>query len=241
MYGPADRHRLDFFPTPLGADKAPTIIFFHGGSWRLSDKFFANFWAEAFCPAGYNFIAATYGFLPLFSMDQIIDHARLAVNWVSDNHAKLGIDPTRLIVSGNSAGAHLAMMAMVNDWTETSLDPQNILGCFGFSGLYDLEMAHHSSNSRQYVTSVKDAKAWSPFYHVKRDLPPAFIVFGDDETEEFARQSAVMHQAWLDAGNQSTLVSAPGGNHYNTQWFARTEGDPLHQKLMAFLKEISQK
>lgn len=241
MYGPADRHRLDYFPTPNGSESAPTIIFFHGGSWRLSDKFFANFWAEAFCPAGYNFIAATYGFLPLFSLDQIIEHARLAISWVHENHSKLNIDPTRLIVSGNSAGAHLAMMAMVNDWEDSTMDPNHILGCFGFSGIYDLEMAHHSTSSRQYVTNLQDAKAWSPYKHTRPGLPPAFIVYGEDETDEFARQSKLMHQSWIDSGNESTLIGAPDGNHYNTQWFGRTVGNPLHTQLMEFLAKVCDK
>lgn len=238
MYGPCDRHRLDFFPATKNPATAPTIIFFHGGSWRLSDKFFANFWAEAFCPEGYNYIAATYGFLPLFTIDKIIDHARLAVSWIHENSSKLGIDPTRLIVSGNSAGAHLAMAAIVSDWSDTTMNPDHILGTFGFSGLYDLEMAHHSTSSRAYVPTVEDARAWSPFNHVKPGLPPAFIVYGEDETPEFARQSEVMHQSWLDAGNQSILTSATEGNHYNTQWFGRTPGHDLNTQLMSFLKSV---
>ncbi len=239
MYGPGDRQRLDFFPAPEAAPDAPTIVFFHGGSWRLSDKFFANFWAEAFCPAGFHFVAATYGFLPLTPLHEIIAHARLAVDWVHRHSAALGLDPARLILGGNSAGAHLATMAMLHDWSNTSLYPAHLLGCFGFSGFYDLEILHHSTSSRAYIPTVEEARAWSPIHHVRPALPPAFLAYGEDETPEFARQSRLMHEAWEAAGNRSTLVAAPAGNHYNTQWFARTEGHPLHARLMAFLGEVS--
>ncbi|MEM9159762.1 MAG: alpha/beta hydrolase [Verrucomicrobiota bacterium] len=235
MYGSDDRQRIDFFKSAGKPEVDPTIVFFHGGGWRLSDKFFANFWAEAFCPAGYNFIAASYGFLPLYSLDKIIDHARLAVSWIHAENELLGIDPTRLIIGGNSAGAHLAMMAILNDWDETELDPTHLLGVFGFSGLYDLETAHHSKISGKYITSKKDARAWSPYLRVRENLPPAFIAYGEEETDEFARQSAVINEAWTAAGNKCELHSAPQGNHFNTQWFARTPGDPLHESFMAFL------
>lgn len=238
MYGPGDRQRLDYFPTPRGSANAPTIIFFHGGNWRLSDKFFANFWAEAFCPAGFNFIAATYGFLPLTPLEQIIDHARLAVAWVHGQADQLAIDPTRLILGGNSAGAHLAAMAALHDWSHTSLDPAHLRGIFGFSGLYDLELLHHSTFSRPYIPTVEAARAWSPVHHVRPGLPPAFWVYGDEETPEFARQTNGLHEAWEGAGNRSVVHVALGGNHYNPQWFARTPGNPLHTRLISFLRSL---
>jgi arylformamidase len=241
MYGPADRHRLDFFPATSDPASCPTVIFFHGGGWRLSDKFFANFWAEAFCPHGYNFIAATYGFLPLYTLDQIIDHARLAVTWVHGNADKLGIDPTRLIISGNSAGAHLALMAMVQDWSTSPVELSHILATFGFSGLYDVETSYHSSKGKDFIPTIEDARKWSPHHHVKPGLPPGMFFYGDDETPEFARQTTIMHEAWKEAGNDSTLVSVPEGNHYNSQWFGRTKGHETNTALMEFLAKACAK
>jgi len=239
MYGKEDRQRMDMFTAEPNPGDCPTIIFFHGGSWRLSDKFFANFWAEAFCPAGFNFIAVTYGFLPQYTMDEIIAHARLAVEFIIKNASSMCLDRERFILGGNSAGSHLALMSLLHDWSGSAVDPRVFKGTFGFSPLLDFELLRLSTHSKAYVPSVEKAKAWTPWHHVKGDLPPAFFAFGDEETPEFARQSEAMALAWQQAGNEAEVHRVPGGNHYNTQWMARTTDDPLHARLMQWVQRVT--
>ncbi|MGF1449915.1 MAG: alpha/beta hydrolase [Opitutales bacterium] len=231
-YGKGDRQRIDFFWTELSPESAPTVIFFHGGGWRLSDKFFANFYAEAFCPEGINVALCGYGLSPLFTVGQIMAQARDAVGWVQANTGDLGIDPSKLVIAGNSAGAHLAAGVLTGD-------PSNPLGLRGavlFSGLYDLQVLYHSKVYASLSLSETDAYAWSPQFQVSAGLPPALLLYGGDETDEFKRQSLELERAWTAVGNAAESVEIEGTDHFSSQWNARTAGTAAYERMIAFIQ-----
>ena len=61
-----------------------------------------------------------------------------AVAWVYRHGADHGCDPQRLYVSGNSAGAHLAAMALAQDWRAQGLPADLIKGACCITGIYDI-------------------------------------------------------------------------------------------------------
>lgn len=237
MYGPADRNRFDIFYTKENPETAPTVLFFHGGGWRVSDKFFANFYAEAYCAEGINFIAATYGFLPQFRLPQIIEHARLCADYVYNNATKLGIDANRLMLSGNSAGAHLAACAWETEWSARGLPERPFHGAILFSGIYDVFINYHSSNWKGYNWSEEEIHACSPGFHVREGLPPLLLFYGGDETDEFKRQSALLHDAAREKGIPSKLEAIPGTDHFSSQWVMHQPESAAYPQAMQFIRD----
>ena len=104
-YGPHERNRIDLFPA---AKARGTLVFIHGGYWRSLDKSMFSWLAAAWVAAGVNVAMPNYRLAPSVRIDDIVDDAVAAVNWLAAHGAQHGVAAERLVVSGHSAGGHLA-------------------------------------------------------------------------------------------------------------------------------------
>lgn len=110
-----ERHVLDFYKYEAEPEvKRPTLVWIHGGAWIAGDKKLIDPMAFQLAGLGkYNIISINYR----LANDQsapwpgIVHDVNAAVRWIKLNSSKLGIDPDKLIVVGESAGAHLAAMS----------------------------------------------------------------------------------------------------------------------------------
>jgi acetyl esterase len=92
-----------------GSDAQPTLVFFHGGGWVIGDldthdglcRLFAN-------ESGLKVISVDYRRAPEHAFPAALEDAFAAVKWVEAGAAKLGVDPNRIAVGGDSAGGGLA-------------------------------------------------------------------------------------------------------------------------------------
>ena len=99
-------------PGPGIAPSGLGIIYCHGSGWYLSDKdvgtrpFFRHLAAQ-----GHVVMDVAYRMCPETNLEGMVADVKRAVVWMKDHAAELGVDPKRVILSGGSAGAHLAMLA----------------------------------------------------------------------------------------------------------------------------------
>lgn len=147
-YGPGPLERLDFFPAQgtgaSAAAPAPVLVFFHGGYWRSSDKALHRFIAPAFVRAGVSVCLPNYALCPAVTLEQIACQAAAAVGWVYREAEARGIDRTRIVVAGHSAGAQLAAMMLACRWAELGLPTGLVRHALGISGLYELGPLRHT-------------------------------------------------------------------------------------------------
>lgn len=129
--------------TPPPPPPRPVYVHIHGGGWSRGDRaspFYGgpamsqNAAAHAGCIA----VAPGYrlGIYPGFVHD-----AAAAVRWVLDNIAELGGDPSRIFLSGHSAGAHIASLLMLRHASflrPLGIPPDFARGLVLVSGVYDL-------------------------------------------------------------------------------------------------------
>ena len=135
-YGETPLQKLDIFPAARAP--APVQVYFHGGYWRALDKSTYRFMALSMAPAGIATVLVNYDLCPAVTLDDIVGQTIAAVAWVYRHGADHGCDPRRLYVSGNSAGAHLAAMALAQDWRAQGLPADLIKGACCITGIYDL-------------------------------------------------------------------------------------------------------
>ena len=193
-YGSHPDQRLDIF-VPPGAVSA-TVIFFHGGWWRSGTKEARGFLATPFVEAGVAFVNVEYPLAPKQPLAAIMESAIAATGWVHRHIAQHGGNARRLILAGNSAGAHLAACAASLEALQSqSVPPGDVIGLVGLSGLYDL----------------------SP---LRALFPRAWIGFGDEVIERCSpmrRSFAASLAIGLYAG-----ALEPRGFADQTQAFAKT-------------------
>ena len=119
IYGPLPEQRLDVLypPTagPKGTQKLPGVIMFHGGGWIQGDKatmssFYSRFLAHGFIVCTVEYRVADQAIAPAAVQDSL-----LAAKWFWDHMDYYHIDKTKYVVTGASAGGHLALMVGMAD------------------------------------------------------------------------------------------------------------------------------
>lgn len=100
---------LDVF-TPKQDAKGLGIIFCCSGGWFSDKRIAAPMFFQAFINRGYTVFAVVHGSQPKFTIPEILDDMHRAVRYVRHHAKEYAIDPTRIGVTGGSAGGHLSLM-----------------------------------------------------------------------------------------------------------------------------------
>ena len=214
VYGNAPRTRLDFFATDR--TRAPTLLFFHGGYWQRNAKEGFSFVAQGALAHGFNVAVAGYTLAPEVKMDSIVRAARTALRWLHQNLATLGGDPTRLYVSGWSAGGHLTAMVM---------DEAAVAGGLAVSGLFDLEPIRLCYLNDKLGLDAEEARRNSPLLNLPARAAKLIIAYGSDELPELKRQSNEFAAAWSGRRLPGEIIEVAGCHHYAVlEQLARPDG-----------------
>ena len=213
-YGPGKEETLDLF-MPAGPDRGPLHVFIHGGYWQLLSKNESCFAAPMFQEHGCYFAALNYTLAPQQTLSGIVEETRRAIAWLYEHAEQRGFDRDRIYLSGHSAGAHLAMMMLVTDWPSLGLPADIIKGVCAISGVYDLEPVRLCYVNDVVGMSTDEAKQNSPILHSMINRCPVIFTYGDNETNEFKRQTDEYGSVLQQAGTSVTLSEIADRNHFD--------------------------
>ena len=194
-YGPRPRNRIDHFA--CGAAEAPLLAFVHGGYWQRNAK--EPFACMAQGPLAHGLDVATIGYTlaPEANLTEIAAEVAAALRFLRD---RLG--SRRLVVSGWSAGAHLAAHNL------TLADAGLVI-----SGIYDLAPIRATRLNDKLALTEVEVREFSP---VAAPPPgPLVIAFGEAELPELCRQSQIYHAARHAAGFETGLLPIAGADHFS--------------------------
>jgi acetyl esterase/lipase len=222
---------------PLGVDGlAPAVVFVHGGGWMRGDPSQAAGNALHFARRGIATIALSYRLAPAHRFPAPLDDVRHGLRHVRAHAAELGIDPTRLVLLGLSAGAHLAMLAhLARD--EASLRPavpaalrdvgEDVRAVVAHYGPYDLTRRTPLPPELDMIGALlgprdRDpewARMASPLHHAARVSVPVLLIHGTGDTLVSYRESQRLHEALTAAGGASELLLLDGAPHaFQVDW-----------------------
>ena len=131
---------------PDGGGKAPVLVAVHGGGWQVGARAFYQHWGEYLARHGYALFSIDYRLGKAGVYPAAVYDVKAAVQFVRAKAGELGLDPDRIGVIGDSAGAHLAaMVALAGDqFTASYRDDAhaataaNVKTLIGFYGVYDM-------------------------------------------------------------------------------------------------------
>ncbi|MGQ4879630.1 alpha/beta hydrolase [Billgrantia sp. LNSP4103-1] len=231
-YGPTLAERMDLYHA--GNDAAPVHLFFHGGYWRSLGHREFGFVAEGLVQAGISVGVVNYALCPSVAFGEVVRQARAAVAWTYRNGNALGVDPSRLSVSGHSAGGHLAAMLLATDWQGGyGLPDELIAGGLCISGLFDLRPFPWSWLQPKLQLTGREVADYSPLFLPCRVPAPVELVAGGEESREFERQMLAYAEHLDDDGVRVSAELMPGDDHFSILDHYAPGGDFV-QRIAAF-------
>ncbi|MGH8283824.1 MAG: alpha/beta hydrolase [Gammaproteobacteria bacterium] len=182
-YGSNPMQKMDVY-IPQSAKHAPVIFMVHGGAWARGDKAAYNVVQnkiDYFLPKGYVFISTNYRLAPEVGVMTEADDVAHALAYAQQHAAEWGGNPSRFVLMGHSAGAHLVTMlsSVPAIWQGAGAKPW--LGTVALdSAAYNVVKIMGSSHFRLYDRVFgKDPKLWdeaSPTLRLKSAPPPMLLV-----------------------------------------------------------------
>jgi len=170
------------------------IVFVHGGFWRRLSADDGTFLSPAWLDLGFNAASINYSLCPSESLDTLVEQISQAINFLTQKFA-----PQHMILIGHSAGAHLVAMKLCQP------DSPKFAGAIMVSGIFDLEPIVHTSVNDAVRLTEQTAKNLSPINLVDHAAnTPLAVIWGDNETDEFKRQSQEFATAWSSINTHST-------------------------------------
>jgi arylformamidase len=203
-YGPRPRNRIDVFRA--GARGAPLLVFIHGGYWQRNAKELFACMAEGPLARGFDVALPGYTLTPEATMSEIVGEVRAAIAWLRTQGTRHGVGEGKLIVSGWSAGGHLAAMTMAMPEVDAGL---------AISGIYDLEPCRLNNLNDALRMSAEEAAAMSPIRHLPRRAGPLVVAYGAAELPELQRQSRDYCAALREGGLAAELMPLAGHDHFS--------------------------
>lgn len=204
-YGPGERHRIDLFP---GNSDGPIVVFIHGGYWQALDGSSFSHCARGLNAHGISVAVPTYDLCPAVTVGAIITQMRLAASELAklDQH---------LVVSGHSAGGHLAACMLATDWTafDASLPKNLVSAAYAISGLFDLPPLTGTSINNALGMDPASAREASPLFWTPPVRGSLDAVVGGNESAEYFRQSRTITETW-GARIATRFATVPDANHF---------------------------
>lgn len=204
FYGPRERNRIDLFR--CGAAGAPLLVFLHGGYWQRNAKEVFCCMAEGPLAHGLDVALPGYTLAPEATVTEIVAEVRAAIRWLRREGPALGAAQGRLVVSGWSAGGHLATMAMGLPEVDAGLS---------ISGVFDLEPCRLNYLNDKLKLSPDEADAMSPIRHLPASAGPLVCAYGTGELPELRRQSEEFARAWTSSGLEGRAMPMVGHTHFS--------------------------
>jgi len=196
-------------------ERRPCFIAFHGGGWVNGEP-------RRFYPIVYEFvkrgmigISAEYRFRDSAEGTTVFDcvrDGRSVVRYVRQHAKELGVDPRQIIVSGGSAGAHIAAGTALFDTVNEVTDAMDISAMPNVLVLYYPVI----DTSPEGYGANKIGEQWrklSPLHNIKEGLPPTLLFHGTSDKVTPFKGAKNFKDAMIKAGNKCNLILKEGGIH----------------------------
>ena len=207
---------LDVF-RPSDQKSRPAVLCLHGGFWAKGSKKFMHSLAEGLVEKGYVAVSSNYRLTDIALAPAQLNDVFAAIRFLRENADDYGIDPSKIGVTGSSAGGYLAVMAATFDGGDPLARPD---AAVGMGAQTDLSSPHIQNSTalnwakfmRGFYHQVpKNYLNQSPINHLSPNDPPIAIICGEHD-QPSTRANSFRHQAFR-LGIPTSLSEIAGAPH----------------------------
>ncbi len=227
---------------------SPTIIYIHGGGWFTGNKPSLNaFWQ--YLVMGFSVVNIEYRLADTAPAPAAVEDCLCALFWVNKNAKKYNFDLNKIVVTGASAGGHLALMTGMSSFPKNltkncpfPLDKNfKVAAIINWFGPTDVEELITGKNSREYainwlngvVNKKQIAALVSPINYVNKNVPPILSIHGSEDITVPYQQAVKLHDDLTTIGVTNDLLRLPGRHHGD---FSQAEIRQIYGYIENFLQ-----
>ncbi|HIF63964.1 MAG: alpha/beta hydrolase [bacterium] len=225
--------RLDVYRSRSAPSNCPTLLQIHGGGWVIGSKNEQGLpLMQQMASRGWVCVSVDYRLSPHATYPDHLVDIKHAIAWIREHGADYGANPDFLVVTGGSAGGHLAALVAL-----TANDPEyqpgiedvdtSVAGCVPFYGVYDFTNRNANLYNQGLLkvleekvmkASIEEApdeyRKASPLDRLHADAPPFFIIHGERDSLVPVEEARQFSSALEEASNEKVLYAEiPGAQH----------------------------
>jgi acetyl esterase/lipase len=238
--------RLDLYVPKDLKNPAPVLIWIHGGGWGRLSKDSISGQIIPYLELGWIVANVDYRLTAAGLAPAAVQDCRAALRWIGANAKRLNADLHRIVLSGTSAGGHLALITgmlpsgVAFDTLGDLKATPRVAAIVNHYGITDVNDLLGGTNRKGYAVAwigeqpkkSDVARAVSPLTYVRKDLPPIFSVQGDADPTVPYSHSVRLHAALDSVGVPNERMTIPGGQHGK---FTKEESENIKQRIQVFL------
>ncbi|HEY3444533.1 MAG TPA: alpha/beta hydrolase [Paludibaculum sp.] len=230
---------------PDGPGPFPTVIIVHGGGFVRGNK--VTYVPPLFPPlteARFTWFTIDYRLAPASKLPDPVDDIVAALAWVHAHAKEYKVDPKRVALMGESAGAYLVDYAAM-------IAPKSLplAAVVSFYGPHDFTVSAKKrgapSEGMTGLTGVtelneeglKRLAELSPYSMVKKGLPPFLLIHGTADEQVPYEQSPRFCEALKAKGVPCELYTVPGAGHGMGGWEKVPEFQGYKVKMVEWLRQ----
>ncbi len=250
VYSVADNFesKLDLYLPRGQQGPVPTLIQIHGGGWVGGSKESNSLTFLPYLEMGWAVVNVGYRLGRVGLAPAAVEDCLCALRWVIRNAEEYNLDPNRIVVTGYSAGGHLALTtgfipaSAGLDRQCPGNEPMRVAAVINWYGITDVGDLLAGANMRNYAVQwmgsmpnrEEIAERVSPLTYVRAGLPPVLTIHGDADPTVPYQHGVRLRDALNQAGVPNRMHTVPGGGHGG---FTVAEYQDIYEVIGAFLKE----
>lgn len=212
--------KCDIYRPPVEGDRRPGVLLVHGGAWRSGDRSQLRYYGIQLARYGFVGVACEYRLSGEAHWPAQIHDVKAALRWVRARADQLGIDEAKICATGNSAGAHLALMLGCDaDMFEGEGGNMNVSSrCAAISAIYPPTRVYFNKNNAENsllgaAGNDEVAAQASPINYANKDFPPTILIHGNADQVVPNSDSFSMYHALNKVGAGVELHVFDGAPH----------------------------
>jgi acetyl esterase len=231
-----------FNPATTSATR-PAIVLFHGGAFVWGGPEITDGQARDFARLGFVAFSAQYRLANRTTITPVeqVEDAFDALRWVRSHAAELGVDPTRIVAWGSSAGGYLATMAAGS--SDPAVRPNAVV-------LWSPGVGWGDAYFRGLFGGRPEANDLVPMKHLRAPMPPTIVISGALDSVTFDSDAREYCAGVMNARGRCDLHSYPNLGHLLSRLLAarsqrrgQFDWDPIatkdaEEKVNAFLRSL---
>jgi acetyl esterase/lipase len=259
-YGNNEQQKLDIYsqgqwigePNYWKSDSVAhkTLIYIHGGGWLGGSKDRITPFIISYLQRGWNVVNVDYR-IGEGTAPQAVDDCMEAIQWIARNAKNFNIDKENVVISGESAGGHLALITgLLNSipgshkyYSGDSLKIKAIVNWYGITDIAGVDNFYKKQNQESNYAGIwvgnpkrmdSISNAFSPVKRITSSTPSIITIHGKKDSVVPYEQAVTLHELLKKAGIRNELVSIDDGKHLG---FTDKEYQYIYTRIFDFLDQ----